>query len=141
MRYGGAEVRRCGSRIILSIVVLLFAGESRAQSLPSDNESLPTRRIIEKVGIRVDDKQDCTIYLPKSYTSEKKWPIVYCFDPGARGKLPVEKFQAAAEKFGYIVVASNDSRNSLKNSLLTVVIQNLWKETHTRLSIDDSRVY
>ena len=36
---------------------------------------------------------------------------MYAFDPGARGKLPVELMKDAAERFGYIVVGSNNSRN------------------------------
>jgi hypothetical protein len=51
-----------------------------------------------------------SICLPLSRAT-RKWPIIYLFDPLARGEVAVEAVRAAAEKFGYIVVASNNSRN------------------------------
>ena len=51
------------------------------------------------------------LYLPPGYSESKRWPIVYAFDPGARGNVPVERYQAAAAKYGYIVAGSNNSRN------------------------------
>ncbi len=66
--------------------------------------------------------------------------MLYAFDPGARGKIPVERFKEAAEKFGWIVVGSNNSRNgALPPSV------DAWnaivKDTHARFAIDDGRVY
>ena len=48
--------------------------------------------VIEKVSIQSDPAQSYALYLPSSYTPEKKWPILYCFDPLARGSVPVEAF-------------------------------------------------
>ncbi|MEP6787277.1 MAG: hypothetical protein ABJB40_02520, partial [Acidobacteriota bacterium] len=47
--------------------------------------------------------------------------------------------RSAAEKFGYIVVGSNNSRNGLEGKVLSGILNNLWDETHRRLSIDDKR--
>ncbi|HJQ68499.1 MAG TPA: hypothetical protein VKA70_05990 [Blastocatellia bacterium] len=66
--------------------------------------------------------------------------MIYCFDPGARGQMPVERFKDAAEKYGYIVVGSNNSRNG-PGVPLDTIINTLWQDTHARLSIDDARVH
>ncbi|HET9787333.1 MAG TPA: hypothetical protein VFP47_09370, partial [Pyrinomonadaceae bacterium] len=68
-----------------------------------------------------------------------KFPIIYCFDPGARGVVPVERFKDAAEKYGYIVVGSNNSRNGPQ--ALSEIVRDLWADTHGRFSIDDQRIY
>jgi dienelactone hydrolase len=104
-------------------------------------EQLPRGVVMESVGVESSPGQSYALYLPSAYTPERKWPVLYAFDPAARGKLPVNLFRAAAERFGYIVVGSNDSRNGLAPAAVVQIIKALWKETHARLSIDDARVY
>jgi pimeloyl-ACP methyl ester carboxylesterase len=64
---------------------------------------------------------------------------VYAFDPGARGAAPVELMKAAAEKYGYIVAGSNNSRNGPWKPDAEA-IKAIWEDTHARLAIDDHRV-
>ncbi|MDT4954060.1 MAG: hypothetical protein QOJ02_2198 [Acidobacteriota bacterium] len=96
--------------------------------------------IIESVACQKDAGQSYALYLPSSYTPLKRWPIVYGFDPVARGRQPVELFQEAAEKYGYILVGSNNSRNG-PNINLTAILQTIWEDTHARFQIDERRVY
>jgi len=105
-----------------------------------DDDQLQPGKIIEKVTIAADPTQSFALYLPPAYTPSKKWPIIYGFDPGARGLMAVEHFKDAAEKYGYIVVGSNSSRNG-PNVPLKEIIVNLWQDTHVRFQIDEQRVY
>ena len=84
--------------------------------------------------------QGYALYLPSRYSANKKWPIVYAFDPDARGEIPVKLMQDAAERFGYIVAGSNNSRNG-SWKLETDAAQAMWDDTHMRLAIDDRRIY
>jgi predicted esterase len=84
--------------------------------------------------------QTYALYLPSAYTPTKKWPIIYAFDPSARGDRPVEALKAGAEKYGYIVAASNNSRNGAWQPEIEAA-QAVSDDTHTLLSIDDHRVY
>jgi len=66
--------------------------------------------------------------------------VLYAFDPGARGAAPVERFKEAAEKFGWIIAGSNNSRNgAMKPSIDSW--NAILKDTHARFAIDDERVY
>jgi pimeloyl-ACP methyl ester carboxylesterase len=96
--------------------------------------------IIESVACRQDAGQSYALYLPSNYTAEKRWPIIYGFDPGARGRQPVELFREAAEKYGYILVGSNNSRNG-PNINLAAILRTIWEDTHARFQIDERRVY
>src|SRR5882672_2139170 len=98
--------------------------EDRRTFAPDDNQLQPGK-IIEKVTISLDQSQSFALYLPSSYTPSRKWPIIYGFDPGARGLMAVEHFKDAAEKYGYIVVGSNSSRNGPNVPLKDIII-NLW---------------
>lgn len=103
-------------------------------------QEFATGKIIEKVTARKDDKQSYALYLPSSYTPAKPFPIIYAFDPGARGAMPVERFKEAAEKYGYIVVGSNNSRNG-PGVPLSQILNTLLDDTQSRLAIDGKRVY
>lgn len=103
-------------------------------------QDLPTGKVIEKVVCQTNASHSYALYLPSNYTPEKRWPILYGFDPGARGLMPVERFKEAAEKYGYIVAGSNNSRNG-PGVPLSEIVKALLEDTHTRFSIDDRRVY
>ena len=107
-------------------------------SAAADAEKFPTGVVIESVPTKADPKQSYALYLPSGYTPEKKWPILYAFDPGGRGDVPVKLFKDAAEAFGYIVVGSNNSRNGLQ---VGAIVQAFGDDTHARLSIDQRRIF
>src|SRR5260370_14037602 len=69
--------------------------------------------VIPKVSCATQPDQSYALYVPSHYTREKRWPIVYAFDPFARGSMPVELMKDAAERYGYIVAGSNNSHNGL----------------------------
>ena len=96
--------------------------------------------IIEKIVSLNDSSKSYALYLPTSYNSQRTYPILYCFDPMARGAVPLARFKDAAEKFNYIVVGSNNSRNG-PNQPIADIVRNLWDDTHARFSIDERRVY
>jgi pimeloyl-ACP methyl ester carboxylesterase len=116
--------------LVLAFACSLVAGNHQAQ--------LPQAEIIEKVTCLTNPEQSYALFLPSAYTAEKKWPILYAFDPLGRGLVPVKLFQDAAKEFGFIIVGSNNSRNGIE---LKDIIQNLWSDTHQRFAIDERRVY
>src|SRR5689334_804285 len=72
---------------------------------------LPTGRIIDSVTCAAEPSQSYALFVPANYTASRAWPVIFAFDPGGRGRNPVERYQAAAEQYGFIVAGSNNSRN------------------------------
>ena len=97
-------------------------------------------KINPKVVSSSDSTQSYAVYLPSNYDRGRKWPILYVFDPAARGQLAVETFRDAAEKYGYIVAGSNNYRNGPWVEIFPV-IRALWIDTHARYSLDEGRAY
>jgi dienelactone hydrolase len=124
--------------IIAAMLILLSTATARgAQQQP---EEIVKGRVVEKVVCKADPLQSYALYLPSSYTPEKRWPILYAFDPGAEGRVPVELYREAAEKYGWIIVGSLNSQNGpMKGSI--DASNALWKDTHARFSVDDRRIY
>jgi len=85
-------------------------------------------------------EQSYAFYIPTNYTPEKRWPIIYAFDPGAKGTRPLELMKEAAETYGYLIAGSNNSRNG-SWEIEHAAAQAMWNDTHEWLSIDDRRVY
>ena len=60
-------------------------------------------------------------------------------DPGGRGRTPVERYQAAAEKYGYIVAGSKNSRNGSWQAS-TDAVAAMTKDVAARFTVDAKRV-
>ena len=100
---------------------------------------LPAGQISDPVTCAADPSQSYVLYLPSGYSPSRPWPLILAFDPGARGRVPVERFQAAAERFGMIVVGSNNSRNFSTEFSRTLAALNA--DVSSRFNVDTSRVY
>jgi pimeloyl-ACP methyl ester carboxylesterase len=99
-----------------------------------------TAQEIQTIEITGSPGQSYALFMPSRYTAERRWPILYCLDPGARGKAAVEHFATAAEKGGFLVAGSNNSRNG-PIAPSQKAIDLMVNDTHARLTIDDGRVY
>jgi len=94
--------------------------------------------LIERVPVLANPGESYALYLPTGYSPDRPAPILYAFDPRARGRVPVERFQAAAERYGWVVAGSNASRNGIA---VGDIIGRLWVDTQARIAIDPRRVY
>ena len=125
------------SDLLVLLPLLLFC----APTVPANQGSpLARGQIIEKVACKAEPGFSYALYIPSSYAADRKHPILYAFDPAARGRVPVERYRAAAETYGYLVVGSHDSRNG-PGAPINKILSALWTDSHERFAIDDRRVY
>jgi poly(3-hydroxybutyrate) depolymerase len=119
------------------VLIVLLNSLAPAESVPS---SLPAGTIIPKVVCRADNQQSYALYLPSNFSAARAWPIIYVFDPAARGQVAVETIRAAAEKFGYIVAASNNSHNGAMGDSAEAA-KAMWQDTQQRFPVAEQRRY
>jgi len=122
----------------LALPAIAFAQQGAASS--SNAPAFPVGTVVPKVVTVAKPDQSYALYLPTAYSATKHWPIVYVFDPGAQGDYPVELMKDGAERCGYIVVASNNSRNG-SWPIESEAAQAMFQDTHSRFSIDPHRMY
>ncbi len=126
----------CLSSAIVATFLLCCASDAVARQ----TDELPKGRIIDRVECVAAPSQSYALFLPSTYSPDRKWPILFAFDPGARGRSPLEHFSEAAEKYGWILVGSNNSHNGP----WPVAIE-AWnavsKDAQQRFAIDGQRVY
>jgi hypothetical protein len=104
-------------------------------------ESFPAGQIIERVNCKSDTSQNYTLYLPKAYDAKKTYPVIYAFDPHKTGKLPVANYKELAEKYGYVIIGSNNSENGLTWEQSQSIASVLFNDTKNRISINNNRIY
>ncbi len=130
-------MRRKSIRISLLAVLVLF---SQAYIVARSSQDIQKGEIIDKIICQDKPEQSYALYLPPDYTPEKTWPILVAFDPGAQGRNPLDHFKEAAQKYGYIVVGSNNSKNGPWLPVMEAAMA-VWADTNKRFSIDKKRVY
>lgn len=48
--------------------------------------------IVDTIRCKSNPKLSYALYLPTNYSDVVKWPVIFVFDPGARGKVGVSGF-------------------------------------------------
>ncbi len=119
----------------LAILLIAFSAAAETTIPP-----FPPGSITPSVACRDDPSQTYALYLPSTFALNRRWPIIYVFDPAARGQLATEAVKAAAEKYGYIIAASNNSRNGSAGGSQQAA-DAIWRDTQLRLPIDEHRRY
>lgn len=121
------------SRLLVVAALLTIPGPGAAQTLPRGT-------VIDDVKCESDPAQSYALYLPSGYSPDRKWNLLIAFHPAARGRLIVEKYAAAAERYGYVVAGSNVSRNG-PWSVSVAAADAMWRDIGRRFAIDPQRVY
>lgn len=103
-------------------------------------EDLPRGQVIPRVACAGVPDQTYALYLPANYDPSKKWSAIFAFDPMAEGIEPAKLLAPAAERYGFIVIASNNSRNG-PLAVVVEAMQALWADSRQRFSINDQQVY
>jgi len=129
------------ARRLLALAILI-AGSLRAPAVPAEEPpaKLATGQVIESVRALENPAQSYALYLPSNYTPDRVCPLLMAFDPSAEGITPVKLFAESAERYGYIVVGSNNSKNG-PSGPAAEAFNILWREVHARFRVDDRRVY
>lgn len=105
------------------------------------NEGITPGTVIDATATIADPSMTYSVYLPKSYSDDKKFPVILAFDPHGEGNLPVAMYRELAEKYGYILIGSDNSRNGLDGNAVLGIINAMLKEVKERYSTDTSRIY
>ena len=97
-------------------------------------------QLTERVVTKQDPQQSYALYLPSKYDAKKPWPTLFVFDPDADGKGAAEVWRAAAEKYGYIVAVSNNSKNGPARPEI-LAFAAMYDDVVQRFSTDPDHLY
>jgi tetratricopeptide (TPR) repeat protein len=102
---------------------------------------LPKGKATEKVDCTTAPGFSYALYLPSAYSPEKTWPVLFIFDADAQGMVPLELFKSAAEKYGYIIVSSNNSASDDPTVPNLQAMLAMYNDATSRFSLNKLRMY
>jgi hypothetical protein len=114
------------------------AGEEASMTVVADTFSLST--IIPHVECKNNPALSYALYLPKQYHETASLPALIFADPHGDGALPLYMYSALAEKYGVILVGSNDSKNGVPFNQASSILQTLASESISRLNADGKEI-
>jgi hypothetical protein len=104
-------------------------------------DSFPAGRVIKKVPCLTDGSQSYALYLPKKFHAGKKYPVLFLFDAHARGSLPLLKYSDLSDRYGFILVCSNNSKNSLDVNTVINITSTFFNDVTKRLPVDPENMF
>lgn len=103
----------------------------------SHPETFPTGTVIDTVRCKADTTQSYALYIPAQHTGA----VIYCFDPHGAGVLPLNNYRTLADKYGFILVGSNNSKNGNNWQVTDLIWKTLAQDTKERLQLDTGHLY
>ena len=118
-------------------LLLLFVASS---AYAAEGSGAPPK-IVDGIACAADPSITYAYYLPSRYTTEQRWPIVFVFDPRKRGAAAAEFFRDAAERYGWIIVSSNNTESDADAKPSVHAIETMLPDAQKRFSVDSKRIY
>jgi len=126
---------------ILLLLPALLAAQEPAPSSPPSRSAVPVGGLVEGIATEADPSQTYTLYLPSAYSAERTWPALLIFDPRGRGTRAAEIFRPGAERFGWILVSSDNTASDGAMEPNLRAVNALMPELARRWAADPRRVY
>lgn len=125
--------------LLLSAIIMVSCSNNKTQLTDKKGNT------IELNSVETESNENKTLnysyYLPNAYNGTDSLPVVFMLDPHANGKLPAEKYSAAANKYNYVIIASNNIKNGQSSKESSKLFGSLIKETKSRFVIDENRLF
>jgi len=109
--------------------------------LAAQTPSFVQGQVTERVVSTSDPDMTYALYLPSSYTSGRRWPVLLIMDPRGRALVPLKLFQQAAERRGYILASSYDTASDGPLEPNARALRAVLPDLRDRLAIDPARLY
>ena len=122
--------------VLLPLVGLLALGGAAAHE-----RTEPPRGLVERIVCAEQPDQSYALYVPAAYADARPAPVLYLLDARGRALLPIERFRAAAEELGWVLVSSYNSESDTSGDPNGPAATAMWNDTHARLALDRRRAY
>lgn len=103
-------------------------------------DTFQTEKVIAHVTCAADAGQSYALYIP-SKKNKDALPVIYFFDPHGDGSLPLDKYKSLADKYNFILIGSNNSKNGNDWSIAENIWNTLFADTKKRLKTNSNRIY
>ncbi|MGH1385767.1 hypothetical protein [Kordia sp.] len=97
-------------------------------------------KIVNSISVQ-NSSETYALYLPNSFDETKLSAVVFVFDPSGNGANGMQSFIASAEKFNYILIASNNTKNGVAYEINFEITNRLFATVFSEFKIDEKQIY
>ena len=128
--------------IITGLIVFLLLSCKNNNSVSNKNkndivDAVKPEKVKQEPKVIVES--DYCYYIPDSVNKPEN-PLVFLFDPHAKGNVSIKKYVAQANKYGFVLVASLVSENGMPIEKIRVHTHKVMDEIFEKLPVDKSSV-
>lgn len=127
----------------LSIVSCSSTEEKKAavDSAPAQQTVAPKAGAITQFSCASDPSNLYSVYLPANYDAAKKYPVIIFFDAHGNGELPINKYKSLADRWNYIFIGSNSSKNGMQMNETERIGNGLVDEAKRVFPVDAQQIF
>ena len=103
--------------------------------------TLPVGRVVQRIVSSTDTTQRYALYLPSLFTRDRQWPVLFLLDPRGRALIPMQRFQAAAERLGYLALSSYNTLSDGPAQPNYSAMNAMLADVQRSLPVDTRRFY
>jgi len=136
---------------VFAVAIAVFGSGLSAQEPGDPSAEAPTTpapvveigpgKLADPVVCATDPELSYALYLPTGYDAERTWPVLFLFDTEGRGSGLAERFLRGADRFGFVLVASNDTARDTPWEINQRVVRILLADAFRHAAIDSSRLH
>jgi tetratricopeptide (TPR) repeat protein len=115
-----------------AILLIVCPGPVRAQAGSG---------ITERIESHSDPSKSFATFVPSSYRTDEPAPLVLVLDPRGRALVPLARMAPAAERLGYLVLSSYDSRSDESTEPNDQAVAAMIEDAQDLFNVDTRRLY
>jgi predicted esterase len=120
------------------LVLAMLPAEASSQTL---RDAIVPGRLTERIVSPSDTLRSYALYIPTSFDSSRTWPVLMLMDPRGRATIPLERVKPAAERFGWILMSSYDTRSDDPDAKNVEAANAMLADAQAALHPDTKRFY
>ena len=129
---------------LLLFLLLIFACQEKKAKPPATTQEVESKILpklaVGQVSSRATANGYYSYYIPKIYSGKEQFPVIIFLDPHADGTFPLQKYKSLAEKFGFLMIGSMESKNGITFDQSNEICAHLLAEAHSALPGNKSNI-
>lgn len=132
-------------RIILKLTAIAFLLSSchtkNAEFKDKTGATLQIGKVYKNIKGLNDSTLNYSAYFPKTIDKKTNLSVLFLLDPHAEGYTPVNLYKSLADKYNYLLVGSNNSRNGMAMKEFNKHLTSLISEVKKRYPIAENAMF
>jgi tetratricopeptide (TPR) repeat protein len=98
-------------------------------------------QLVERVASAANPGEQYAVYVPSNYRPEVRWPVLLLMDPRGRALIPLTRIRDVAERLGYLVMSSYNTRSDAGTDPNADALNAMLADAQRFFSLDAHRLY